>query len=108
MARMRDGLGSPRFVMFSDDPSWCRSELAADDVEVVEPAADPLHDLFLMSRARHQIIANSSYSWWAAWLAKSPAQRVIAPDRWFGGAMESPMPDRLCEGWETIDVREED
>jgi hypothetical protein len=107
MARLRRDLGLPCFFVFSDDPAWCRGTFAEEDVEIVEvpgTAQDPLHDLFLMSRARHHIIANSSYSWWAAWLAKRPGQRVLSPDRWFGGDIEAPMADRLCEGWETVSV----
>lgn len=104
---MRREVGSPRFFVFSDDPAWCREALSGEDVEVmVVPGApdDPLHDLHLMSRARHHIIANSSYSWWAAWLAKRDGQRVIAPDRWFGGGIDAPMEDRLCDGWRTLRV----
>lgn len=105
LSRLRASLDTPRFFLFSDDPGWCRSHLAGEDVEVMAlpgMAGDPLHDLHLMSRARHQVIANSSYSWWAAWLARKPGQRVIAPDRWFGGEIEAPTGDRLLEGWETL------
>lgn len=107
MDRMRNELDAPRFFVFSDDPDWCRAELVGEDVEVMNVAgsnADPLHDLFLMSRARHHVIANSSYSWWAAWLGKSSGQRVIAPDRWFGGGIETPMDDRLPAHWMRIPV----
>ena len=41
-------------------------------------------DLYLMSRCNHHILANSSFSWWGAWLNNSPHKLVIAPDRWFG------------------------
>lgn len=107
METMRQQVPGCHFFLFSDDPEWCRSHLTGHDSEVLSMAEgreDPLHDLFLMSRARHQIIANSSYSWWAAWLAKHAGQRVLAPDRWLGGGMHAPIGDRLCPGWECISV----
>lgn len=107
IGRMRDVLKGPRFHVFSDDPESCASFLTGRDVEVVprsEESADPLRDLYLMSCARHQVIANSSYSWWAAWLGRQPGQRVVAPDRWLGGEISTPIGERLCEGWETIRV----
>jgi len=107
MQRLREQLSKPRFFLFSDDPAWCRSLTTAEDVEVVDLAAsreNPLHDLYLMSCCRHQIIANSSYSWWAAWLAKHDHQKVIAPDRWLAGSIQAPISDRICPGWECIAV----
>lgn len=71
------------FAVFSDDPAWCRTALSGDNVEVV--AGNPGYaDLYLMAACRHQVIANSSFSWWAAWLNENPEKRVIAPATWFG------------------------
>jgi hypothetical protein len=97
MDDMRARLGSPKFFIFSDDPSWCRSEMAGADVEIVDSgksAANPLHDLHLMSLASHHIIANSSYSWWAAWIGKKPGQHVILPERWFAKDIHAPLADK--------------
>ncbi|MGD7654099.1 MAG: alpha-1,2-fucosyltransferase, partial [Verrucomicrobiales bacterium] len=82
---MRALVPGARFFIFSDDPDWCRRQFAGDDTEVVDSgpaAANPLHDLRLMGMASHHIIANSSYSWWAAWLAQRPGHHVIMPERW--------------------------
>ena len=57
-------------------------------------AANPLHDLHLMSLATHHIIANSSYSWWAAWLGEKPGQQVIMPDRWYAHGIKAPMAEK--------------
>lgn len=103
MARLREALAGPRFFVFSDDPGWCAARLAADDVTIVpyEPARSPLDDLQLMSLAGHHIIANSSFSWWAAWLGRKPGQRVLMPAEWFRGTI-APIREKQCEGWETV------
>jgi hypothetical protein len=103
MDAMRARVGSPRFFLFSDDPGWCRSAFTDPDVEVIDSgkaAANPLHDLRLMSLAGHHIIANSTYSWWAAWLGKKPTQIVLTPPRWFAKDITAPMEDKLLPGWE--------
>lgn len=72
-----------RFFVFSDDPAWCRENLALADAEFVDNnAASPECDIFLMSQCRHRIVANSSFSWWGAWLAVGDGT-VIAPQPWY-------------------------
>jgi len=93
------------FHLFSDDPSWCAEQFVDDDVSIralPEAEGDALHDLYLMSRARHHIICNSTYSWWGAWLAKHPSQEVIMPDRWFASGIVAPITEKQAEGWETL------
>jgi len=94
MNRMRGQLGNPHFFIFTDDPEWCRRKFNASDTEIIDSGAaatNPLHDLHLMSQASHHIIANSSYSWWAAWIGDKPGQQVIMPDRWFTNGIKAPM-----------------
>ena len=72
----------PRFFLFGDDLDWAQSSLglAAEECEAVSHNTDDeIADLFLMSRCRHGIAANSSFSWWAAWLVESPEPLVIFP-----------------------------
>ena len=78
MATIEQHITSPEYVVFSDDIEWCREKFSGA-IFVDEP--DPDISLFLMSRFRHFIIANSTFSWWGAWLAD--ATTVVAPDRWF-------------------------
>ncbi len=97
MDEMRARLSNPRFHIFSDDPAWCRRTFSSPDTDIIDSgtaAANPLCDLRLMSLASHHIIANSSYSWWAAWIGKKPGQHVILPDRWFNGRIHAPMQDK--------------
>jgi hypothetical protein len=102
MDGMRARLTSPRFFVFSDEPAWCRNEFTDADVEIMDAglaAANPLHDLHLMSLAKHHIIANSSYSWWGAWLGKKENQVVVTPPQWFSKDIIAPMNDKLYPGW---------
>jgi hypothetical protein len=104
MSRMRERLPAARFFIFSDDPDWCRAEFREADQEVIDSgkaAANPLHDLHLMSLASHHIIANSSYSWWAAWLANKPGQQVIMPDRWYAQGIKAPIGEKRLPHWES-------
>lgn len=74
-----------RFYVFSDDIPWCKQNLTLPGkLNFVEndPANNTSQDLFLMAKCKHQIIANSSYSWWAAWLNINPDKLVIAPEQW--------------------------
>lgn len=76
-----------KVFVFSDDPDWVMGQTLFDDDEVIAPAAGPsITDLWLMSACSSFIIANTTFSWWAAWLAKSPDKKVIYPEPWFSGS----------------------
>ena len=73
-------------VVLSDDPTWAAENLRLDVPAVHAEAAAPLttiDSLALMSRCAHHVIANSSFSWWGAWLAEHDGQQVVRPRRWF-------------------------
>jgi len=71
-------------IVFSDDSDWCKQqELFSSDRFMISENNSTDADLCLMSLCDYHIIANSSFSWWGAWLAKS--KKVYAPQNWFGG-----------------------
>lgn len=70
-----------RFVVFSDDPAWCSHMFEGG---YIVDTKNPYVDMCMMSMCDHQIIANSSFSWWGAWLNTNPRKKVIAPALWFG------------------------
>ena len=74
-----------RFFIFTDDIDWCRKEFTfgPDFVFVETGSTYSSCDLFLMQLCDHNILANSSYSWWGAWLNQKPGKIVIAPSKWF-------------------------
>lgn len=81
-----------RLVFFSDDLAWVEQQVLPALLQDVNGAQvtlvdwtrrhGPLEDLLLMSRMRHNIIANSTFSWWGAWLNDNPHKLVVAPDPW--------------------------
>lgn len=77
---------APAFFVFSDDLDWCRRHLRLPHpttfVERQQPAPDH-EDLRLMALCRHHVVANSSFSWWGAWLDPRPDKVVVVPTAWF-------------------------
>lgn len=83
---MAERVSQPVFFIFSDDLEWVREHLILQyPVHYVDHngALRCYEDLRLMSLCRHHIIANSSFSWWGAWLNPKPDKIVVAPQRWF-------------------------
>jgi hypothetical protein len=72
---------------FSDEPDWVRAQFPdIAGLQVIDwNGAQPAHDLMLMRSCDHAIIANSSFSWWGAWLGEKPGNSIIAPRLWFAG-----------------------
>jgi hypothetical protein len=79
-------VAAPKFFVFSDEPATVRDELGIDgNVRYVgnNPADRGHEDLRLMTHCKHFIVANSSFSWWGAWLGTATDKVVVAPERWF-------------------------
>lgn len=95
VAAIAQNLPHPRLFIFSDDIAWCREHLKFDfattylDDSTRGPKAS--WHMHLMSLCKHNIITNSTFSWWGAWLNQNPGKTVIAPKRWQAG-IGSPSP----------------
>ena len=76
-----DKVVNPFFYVFSDDIQWCKENINIPNVEFISwnNKEDSWQDMFLMSACQHNIIANSSFSWWGAWLNRNKDKIVIAP-----------------------------
>jgi len=85
MVVLRQKIEDPVFIFFSDDIPWCRSRFSENGILFCDDAQwkEDYLQLFLMSKCRHQIIANSSFSWWGAWLNANPEKIVIRPEKPF-------------------------
>jgi hypothetical protein len=85
---MNEKTEDQQLFVFSDDIGWVKANFRTEFPTVfVEKSEEKLHsDFRLMSLCKHNIIANSSYSWWAAWLNLNEAKTIIAPEKWFANA----------------------
>ena len=80
---IRKNVEKPTFFIFSDDLEWCKNSLGfLDNCVFVDSTRTEIDDLKLMSFCQHNIIANSSFSWWGAWLNQNCKKTVIAPKDW--------------------------
>ena len=89
-------------VIFSDDPEWCKKQkLFQGDRFLISESGDNKVDMCLQTLCKAHIIANSSFSWWGAWLASS--EKVIAPSKWMGPLNEhKDTSDLIPERWHRI------
>lgn len=99
LGEIRSKTEQPKIFVFSDDIGWCRAAFKDKGVDAfIDGSGKPsAHDLMLMSKCAHQVLANSSYSWWAAWLNQNPGKIVIAPERWYLGKGPDALPIVLPE-----------
>ena len=94
----------PTFYVFSDDPPWVHKNLKIPYPTVFVTHNGPekdYEDLRLMSLCKHHIIANSSFSWWGAWLCSNPDKMVFAPKKWFN-TPDLDTRDLIPESWHRI------
>jgi len=94
-------VADPEFFVFSDDSAWTKANLKLEyPCHYIDHnhGSESYNDMRLMSMCHHHIIANSSFSWWGAWLNSSNKKIVIAPKHWFA-AMDNSTKDLFPDGW---------
>ncbi|QOD61748.1 alpha-1,2-fucosyltransferase [Polaribacter haliotis] len=84
-----------QFFIFSDDISWTKENLSLENAIYIDHKTIPHEDMYLMSLCNHNITANSSFSWWGAWLNKNKSKTIIAPKQWFVNKEN----EIACENW---------
>lgn len=98
--KIAEQLEHPEFYIFSDDMPWVKSNFKINfPCHFIEhnKGMDSFNDMRLMSLCKHHIIANSSFSWWGAWLNPSPEKIVFAPQNWFANGTDTS--DLIPSGW---------
>lgn len=103
---IKKNIKNPRFFVFSDDIDWVKHnlELPSDSVFVDwNKGEDSFIDMQLMSYCKHNIIANSTFSWWGAWLNNSPNKMVLCPSQFICKKKEYNK-GIICDGWLTIQI----
>jgi hypothetical protein len=97
---------NPHYFIFSDDPGWAKLNLQTGFPMTILDNNGPekdYEDMKLMSLCKHHIIANSSFSWWGAWLCQNPNKIVFTPSRWFNKTeVEKDTKDLIPESWQRI------
>jgi hypothetical protein len=83
LKKMTENTENPVVYIFSDDIQWCKQNLKPELSHHYVETGSAYKDLFLMRSCKHNIIANSSFSWWGAWLNINSQKIVIAPSVWF-------------------------
>jgi len=102
IAMFKENTPDCKFFMFSDDLQWVKDNLdAGQDSVYIENTGEnsDLEDLMLMRTCSHHIIANSSFSWWGAWLNSNVDKIVVAPAKWFNNMPDLKTNDLIPETW---------
>jgi hypothetical protein len=90
-----------KFLIFSDDIAWCKEVFDGDQFHFIEGNTDYI-DMWLMSMCKNNITANSSFSWWGAWLNQNQDKKVIVPNKWFGPAINHNTNDLIPDTWKRL------
>jgi hypothetical protein len=93
---------NPRFFIFSDDLKWVEDNLCIENFSTFishNGYIKDYEDLRLMSLCKHHIIANSSFSWWGAWLCENSNKIVLAPKKWFNNELNEFTYDLIPTSW---------
>jgi hypothetical protein len=101
---INDKVSSPEYFVFSDDPEYCEKLFSVEqgkfNIVKNNKGDESWKDMYLMSLCKHHIIANSSFSWWGAWLSKNENQIVIAPENWLHGERNTSFSEKMVpESW---------
>ena len=104
---IRGKVENPQFFVFSDDPDWVKKNLSPECAVYVDwnRGKDSFRDMQLMSCCKHHIIANSSFSWWGAWLSPYPEKLVVCPAKWFHNFPVEKVDRLLPPDWHRIGQR---
>lgn len=95
-------VSNPVFYIFSNDAEWCKENLKIDFPTYYidwNKGEESFRDMHLMSLCKHNIIPNSTFSWWGAWLNSNPNKIVIAPERWFNKCLKWNYSNIIPESW---------
>jgi hypothetical protein len=102
---IKEKVNEVEIFIFSDDIEWVKQNISfgTDKVTFIEnhSGAESYIDMQLMSLCKHNIIANSSFSWWGAWLNNNPDKLVVAPKKWFTDS-KIDTSDLIPQGWKRI------
>ena len=94
-------INAPKYLIFTQDKDWAKENFKGKNFEFVEENS-AIEDMLLMSMCKHNIIANSTFSWWSAWLNQNPDKIVVAPKKWYKGKRNLTTKSLIPENWHRI------
>ena len=102
MKYIEERVVNPQFYIFTDDLDWAKEKYQGTNITIVEGNREDSSyvDMFLMSRCKHNIVANSTFSWWGAWLNTNADKLVLSPPKWFNNFEKAKV---ACENWILIE-----
>lgn len=91
MNYIKEKVKNPQFYIFTDDLDWAHEKYSGENITIVDGNRNTSSyvDMFLMSKCKHNIVANSTFSWWAAWLNSNTDKLVLAPPKWLNNFPEA-------------------
>lgn len=101
---MRNKYPNVQFYIFTNDIEWVKQKYCDTDMTIVDwnQGMDDYWDIYLMTQCKHNIIANSSFSWWGAWLNNHSDKEVISPKTWFNPEFHDAK-HIICKEWTCIE-----
>lgn len=98
---IKNKVNNPTYFIFSNDIEWCRQNLDLENCYYIDwnKGKESYRDMQLMSLCKHNIIPNSSFSWWGAWLNNNLEKIVVAPQRWINPKVQQSDIDIVPETW---------
>jgi hypothetical protein len=94
-------IGDSKFIVLSDDINWVKENFIGDNF-IFSDFKDEILDFILMTKCNNNIISNSSFSWWGAYLNKNDYKKIIAPFKWFGPKGPKDTQDIFPKNWKVI------
>lgn len=101
---MKERLDNPVFYVFSDDIKWVEANFKSEEPVIFVDTANWQEDLYYIQKCKHSIVANSSFSWWAAWLNTNKEKIVIAPQKWFSDDSGLDYSNIVPKSWVKLEV----
>jgi len=98
MDHIEKKISNPRFFIFTQDIEWAKENFIGDQFHFITGNSG-IEDMIIMSRCQNQIIANSTFSWWAAYLNKNSNKIIIAPKKWYKGKLNETTEKFIPKQW---------
>jgi hypothetical protein len=104
MNHIDENIDEPVYFVFSNDIEWCKENIQSNNIHYISwnSGGSSFRDMQLMARCKHNIIPNSTFSWWGAYLNRNPGKIVVAPEKWSNPETGVELNDMNMPSWVAI------